>query len=142
MSIRIVILYLTIFCQFIAYDTLQAQEVGDLAQQSLSQISENGKFKLTIGPFDAAPIIGEIQQWQVKIEAVDGKAIDNAEFIFDARMPEHRHGLPTRPRLERKLGGGEYRVSGVKFSMPGFWLVKIDGSVGSDSLYAEFELHL
>ena len=37
----------------------------------------------------------------------------------DGDMPQHGHGLPTRPRVTRNLGNGDYQIEGVKFQMGG-----------------------
>jgi len=57
-------------------------------------------------------------------------------------MPEHNHGLPTAPQVTAGLGEGRYRLEGVKFSMPGRWVLRIavDGAQGKDE--ATFNLVL
>ena len=40
-------------------------------------------------------------------------------------MPEHGHGLPTEPEVTGELDGGRYVVEGVKFSMPGWWVINL-----------------
>ena len=40
-------------------------------------------------------------------------------------MPEHGHGLPTQPEITPIGAGGLYRVDGMKFTMPGWWVVTI-----------------
>lgn len=39
---------------------------------------------------------------------------------FNARMPEHNHGMLVKPRVT-KLKPGRYLVTGVKLHMPGAW---------------------
>lgn len=43
-----------------------------------------------------------------------------ARLSVDAWMPDHRHGMNYRPRVEA-LGGGRYRAEGLLFHMPGRW---------------------
>jgi hypothetical protein len=38
-------------------------------------------------------------------------------------MPEHGHGLPTQPEVTKGMGDGDYIVQGIKFSMPGWWVI-------------------
>ncbi len=38
-------------------------------------------------------------------------------------MPQHGHGLPTRPQVTKNLGNGDYLVEGMKFQMGGWWVV-------------------
>jgi hypothetical protein len=51
-------------------------------------------------------------------------------------MPQHGHGLPTQPRVTEELGDGRYRLDGMKFSMTGWWemKVKIDAAPGKDQV--------
>jgi hypothetical protein len=46
-------------------------------------------------------------------------------------MPLHNHGLPTDPKMTAELGGGDYRVEGMRFHMNGDWeltvTVDVDG---------------
>jgi hypothetical protein len=57
-------------------------------------------------------------------------------------MPDHDHGLPTAPRVTAELPGGRYRIEGVKFTMPGKWVLKftITAAPGTDE--ASFDLTL
>ena len=54
----------------------------------------------------------------------------------------HDHGLPTAPRVTETLGEGDYLLEGMKFQMPGHWVVTlaIDAGEGDDSV--TFELML
>ena len=49
-------------------------------------------------------------------------------------MPQHGHGLPTQPRVTRELAEGSYQLDGMKFSMTGWWELKlaITGPLGED----------
>ncbi len=57
-------------------------------------------------------------------------------------MPEHDHGLPTRPRVTRELGAGDYLVEGMKFHMHGAWQVTfaISTQEATDSVLFDVEL--
>ena len=72
----------------------------------------------------------------VRVAIVDaaGRPVDNAEIAVDGGMPEHGHGLPTRPRVTRALGDGLYEIEGVRFNMGGWWEFKlaINGAGASD----------
>lgn len=45
------------------------------------------------------------------------------DFKFDARMPQHKHGMVTQAKVE-KIGPLKYRVRGVRLHMPGDWLLE------------------
>lgn len=42
------------------------------------------------------------------------------QMLFDARMPEHNHGMLTKPTVT-SAGDNSFKVSGVKLHMEGFW---------------------
>jgi hypothetical protein len=46
----------------------------------------------------------------------------------DATMPEHRHGMNYRTRIE-VLGAGQHRVQGLVWHMPGRWELRFDVEV-------------
>ena len=51
-------------------------------------------------------------------------------------MPRHGHGLPTQPRVTREIDAGVYALEGMKFSMTGWWELKlsIQGPSGADKV--------
>jgi hypothetical protein len=57
-------------------------------------------------------------------------------------MPEHGHGLPTRPRVTTYLGNGDYLVEGMKFQMTGWWVIDVDVLVNGESDRVRFNLLL
>lgn len=59
------------------------------------------------------------------IDGATGQAIDDATIGIDGGMPQHGHGLPTRPRMTKVLGNGMYEISGLRFNMGGWWEVKL-----------------
>ena len=72
----------------------------------------------------------------------DGTPLEHADLSIDGGMPQHGHGLPTEPQVTEDLGGGRYKVEGMKFNMPGWWTItlKVSGAAGTDS--ATFNLTL
>lgn len=67
----------------------------------------------------------QLQTVRVTVVDGDGRAIDGATLTIDGGMPQHGHGLPTRPRVTRSLGGGTYEIEGVRFNMGGWWEFKV-----------------
>jgi hypothetical protein len=67
------------------------------------------------------------QMQTVRVTVVDrsGRAIDGATLTIDGGMPQHGHGLPTRPRVTQYLGDGTYEIEGVRFNMGGWWEFKV-----------------
>ncbi len=67
--------------------------------------------------------INKIHSWKLKVETADGQPVKGAEISLDGDMPEHGHGLPTEPEVTQELEDGHYLVEGMKFSMPGWWVM-------------------
>ena len=95
--------------------------------------SAAGRYVATLEP--ATPLRPrQMQTVRVTVRDAEGRAIDEAQISVDGGMPEHGHGLPTRPRVTRSLGDGIYEIEGVRFNMGGWWEFKlaIAGSRGAD----------
>ena len=77
-----------------------------------------------------------MQTVRVAITDAAGTPVDNATIQIDGGMPQHGHGLPTRPRVTRALGNGLYEIEGVRFNMGGWWEFKlaIAGKAGTDTV--------
>lgn len=86
--------------------------------------------------------INQIHSWTVHVESADGQPIENATIRVDGDMPQHGHGLPTRPQVTSYLGNGDYRVEGLKFHMPGWWIVEFDIEAGGQNDHVTFNLML
>jgi hypothetical protein len=100
---------------------------------STSKISDGELFVVTVTSNMDPLVLNEIHSWTVHIEDPDGQVVEGAEIIVDGGMPQHNHGFPTEPRITEELGEGEYLLEGVKFSMAGWWEVKLDIDSGSSS---------
>jgi hypothetical protein len=82
--------------------------------------STQGLYTATLQP--AGPLRPRrMQSVRVELKDADGRAIDGAAIDVDGGMPQHGHGLPTRPRVTKRLGGGVYEIEGVRFNMGGWW---------------------
>ncbi len=109
---------------------------------SLSKTTEHGLYEASLAT-DESPIpVGSMHSWTVKVTAPDGAPIDTAAITIDGGMPQHGHGLPTKPEVTTDLGEGNHLIEGMKFNMPGWWTltVSIDGPKGADK--ATFNLVL
>jgi hypothetical protein len=62
----------------------------------------------------------------VRLTDAAGQPVRGATLAVDGGMPEHHHGLPTAPRAMPADMAGDYVINGVKFSMPGWWVLKLD----------------
>ena len=97
--------------------------------------SANGHYRATLVP--TRPLRPrQMQTVRVTVTGADGRPINSAALAIDGGMPQHGHGLPTRPRVTRNLGDGTYEIDGVRFNMGGWWEFKlaIDGKAGADTV--------
>lgn len=111
----------------------------DLAR---TKASEKGTFTATIEP-GAEPIsINELHGWTISVEMADGTPVDPSAIKVDGGMPQHGHGLPTAPQVTRELGDGRFEVEGMKFNMPGWWVVNVHVATAAGEDTATFNLTL
>ena len=103
--------------------------------------SAGGHYVATLEPAKALHP-RQMQTVRVTVRDADGHAIDEAQISIDGGMPQHGHGLPTRPRVTRNLGDGIYEIEGVRFNMGGWWEFKlaIGGSRGADTVTFNLDL--
>jgi hypothetical protein len=101
---------------------------------SLQRPSDAGRFVVVLQPPEMPPAINQIHAWTVKVATPAGVPVTQARIAVDGGMPQHRHGLPTRPQVTTELGDGRYLMEGVKFSMTGWWQIKlaIQAAEGAD----------
>lgn len=103
---------------------------------SLDKATSKGSYRVTLVPPAETVAINKMHSWQVKVATTVGQPVTDATIGVDGGMPQHLHGLPTKPRVTRELAPGVYLVEGMKFSMPGWWEIKFDvrASLGSDNV--------
>jgi hypothetical protein len=77
--------------------------------------------KVTWTAPDGPVEINRMHSWILRVETADGEPVTGATIEVDGGMPAHDHGLPTVPRVTEELGGGDYRLDGVRFHMGGQW---------------------
>ena len=86
---------------------------------SLKHPSAQGRFVVEMQPPERSLAINQMHAWTVKVATPDGAPATQARIGVDGGMPQHGHGLPTKPRVTRELAPGAYLVEGMKFSMTG-----------------------
>lgn len=109
---------------------------------SRTRTSEGGHFRATIKPQNDTIVTGRLHSWTLHLETADGRPVEAAAVQVDGGMPQHGHGLPTKPRVTRALGEGSHLVEGMKFNMGGWWVVKFRVNAASiaDSLVFNLKL--
>ncbi len=103
---------------------------------ALDKKSAAGVYQVALVPPAQAPAINQIHSWKVRLATPQGQPVHGARFAVDGGMPQHGHGLPTQPRVTRELADGTYLLEGMKFSMTGWWELKLDiqGPEGTDKV--------
>ena len=103
---------------------------------SRTRASDGGAYRATIRPQGDSIPQGRLQRWTLHLETAAGAPVDSASVAVDGGMPQHGHGLPTKPRVTRALGNGDHVVEGMKFNMGGWWVVKfrVSAAPGRDSV--------
>jgi hypothetical protein len=90
---------------------------------STTRVSAKKLFRVSYAS-DVDPLpIARFISWKLKVETADGKPVRDGEVTINGGMPEHGHGLPTIPEVVPGTAPGEYIVRGLKFSMPGWWVI-------------------
>lgn len=108
-----------------------------------------GRYRVGLELDPSPPVLGELFRVQARVELKDGTPLETAVVDLNARMPEHEHGMETRPRVRPGAcsgdtdapptrcphPGGLYIADGFKFHMSGSWTVSVelDGPAGPDS---------
>ena len=70
--------------------------------------------------------LNRIHSWEISINDAEGKPVNDAKITVVGDMPEHGHGLPTQPEVYNLGAAGLYRIDGMKFQMPGWWVVTVN----------------
>ena len=86
--------------------------------------SANRLYTATLEPTEA---LRPRKLQSVRITVVDdaGLPVEGASMTIGGGMPQHGHGLPTRPRMTRAIAAGTYEIEGVRFNMGGWWEFKV-----------------
>lgn len=103
---------------------------------SLMQSSLDKKFVVELQPPSPTPAINQMHSWRVRLSSPSGHPVTHAHIEVDGGMPQHGHGLPTHPQVTREVAAGVYLLEGMKFSMSGWWEIRltIQTSEGTDKV--------
>jgi hypothetical protein len=103
--------------------TMTGEPLPSSLDLSATRFSANKIFKVSFTSKLQPIVINKMHSWELKVETPDGLPVPGAQIAIDGGMPQHGHGLPTEPAVTQELGDGRYLVEGLKFSMPGWWVV-------------------
>jgi hypothetical protein len=105
-------------------------------------MSHMGLFKISYRSVADPVPVGRIITWELTVRTPDGKPVKGADIRILGDMPEHGHGLPTVPEVTETGTDGVYAVEGLKFSMPGWWVVTFHIQAGDMTDHVSFNLLL
>jgi YtkA-like len=117
-------------------------EVPSDLDYSTTQLSENGLFRVSYTASTDVVPVNQIHQWTLHVENADGEPVEDATITVDGDMPQHGHGLPTRPQVTENLGNGDYLVEGMKFQMGGWWVMDFTITADGQSDAVHFNMML
>jgi Protein of unknown function (DUF3703)/YtkA-like len=103
---------------------------------ALDKPTAAGLYRVALVPPAVPPAINQLHSWTLRVATPAGEPVRELRFGVDGGMPQHGHGLPTQPRVSPPLADGSYRIDGMKFSMTGWWELKlaVDGPLGADKV--------
>jgi len=109
-------------------DTIAAVKSG-AKEWSMQKASSSGSVVIDFS-CTRSPFVGDFQKCHIQLKQnKKGQFAD--EIAIDGGMKAHGHGLPTVPTLSPGATAGYYEIEGLKYSMPGAWIVgfkvNIDG---------------
>jgi hypothetical protein len=90
---------------------------------STTRNSDQEFFRVSYTSSEDGVPVNQMHQWALHVETLDGQPVEDATIAVDGDMPQHGHGLPTRPQVTKNLGNGDYLVEGMKFQMGGWWVM-------------------
>ena len=95
----------------------------------------SGRYRVLLAPERTPVPLQQLHRWMIRVSLPDGRDALVRQIEVDGGMPEHGHGLPTQPRVTGRLPDGRFVVDGMKFSMPGWWelRLRVSGPAGVDS---------
>ena len=104
--------------------------------------SINGLFQVKVGSELNPIVINRMHSWTLMITTAEQTPVLDAEVTVTGGMPEHDHGLATRPRITAGIVAGSYRVDGMRFHMGGSWQLTftIKAADGTDTVLIPLEL--
>ncbi|GAB4390763.1 MAG: hypothetical protein Kow0025_24990 [Thermodesulfovibrionales bacterium] len=119
-----------------------AEEAPKALDYSQSRTSEKGAFQVMVRSKSEPVPVNEIHAWLLTVKTPEGRPVEDALVSVGGEMPEHGHGMPTRPMVTANLGGGVYLVEGMKFQMPGWWVVSFRIKAGETEDSVSFNLQV
>ncbi len=99
-------------------------------------VAEAEELVVTYSTPDGPVEINRMHSWVLHVATAEGEPVTGAQIEVDGGMPAHNHGLPTRPRITREIGDGDYQLDGVRFHLGGYWeiVVSVTTDAGTETI--------
>ncbi|MFN8597512.1 MAG: FixH family protein [Anaerolineae bacterium] len=127
---------------YVAFTMIKMSYVPPNLDYSLTRPSDSGLYRVTYSSSQTPVPVNELHTWKLHVETADGKPVDNATISIFGDMPQHGHGMPTKPQVTQNLGNGDYLVEGMKFQMGGWWKIDFTINANGQSDMVSFNLML
>lgn len=103
---------------------------------SLDRPTAHDRYRVALHSLADPIAINKLHAWEISLRSPSGDPVPGARISVDGGMPQHGHGFPTQPRVTKELGDGRYLLEGMKFSMPGWWEIKlrVEAPSGADEI--------
>lgn len=140
--LKIVGVIFLVLAAVVGYMAWRMSYVPQGLDYSTTQTTAQGLYRVSYTS-DPNPIpINKLHTWTLHVETPEGQPVENAQIGIDGDMPQHGHGLPTRPEVTEYQGNGNYLVEGVKFQMGGWWVMDFTVSAGGKTDTVRFNMLL
>jgi hypothetical protein len=133
-----------VFVFVIAMNVMMTR-MGDVPSDldfATTRVSDNGLFNVTYTVSTGTIPVNQIHEWTLHVENADGQPVEDATITVDGDMPQHGHGLPTRPQVTQNLGNGDYLVEGLRFQMGGWWVMDFTITADGQTDTVQFNMML
>lgn len=84
--------------------------------------------------------LNRVHVWRLSLKDKHNQPVTGADIVLAADMPEHLHGMTTKPLAKETDTPGLYLVRGINFHMPGYWEVTLDVSGAGSRHLLRFNL--
>jgi hypothetical protein len=88
-------------------------------------LSDSGRYRLSYRSLVEPIVINQIHNWILRLETAEGLTVSGADITLEGGMPDHDHGLPTKPRISEPQDENYYLVEGIRFHMRGRWELEL-----------------
>lgn len=109
-----------------------------------SLVTKEGTYRVVYAPAPDPIPLNENFAVNFTVTYADGREMAlpaDLELKADATMPAHKHGMLQQPTMQKETAG-KYKVDGMKFHMPGQWMMKAELTSGGKTETVEFEINL